>query len=889
ELNVAEQATFTENIDANNGIDVLSGNLNVTDNTNLTGTLDVDDATSLDQLTVNTTDGNFDVSGTSAANISATNNNIDLSTITTGDIDITAAGDLNLTGTNVTIAGTFSPENLDVDGATTLDGTEINTDDANFNVIGANQVILNNTLGLQVANATDLNSSLDVAGQTDLAATTVATNVRGTLNVAELATFTENIDASNGIDVTAGNVDITDNLNVIANTDINGTLDVQGQTDLAAAGTPTNVRGTLNVTQLATFTENIDANNGIDVTGNINATADIYGDQLVSTIADGTAPLIITSTTPVANLSIGGNAATVTTNANLTGEVTSVGNTATVTNTAVISKVLTGYTSGAGAVAATDNILEAIQKLDGNNATNANLTGPITSIGNATSVASQTGTGSTFVMNTSPTLVTPDLGTPSALVGTNITGTATGFTAGNVTTNANLTGMVTSVGNATTVVTNANLTGEVTSAGNAATVTNAAVIGKILTGYTSGAGAVAATDNILEAIQKLDGNNATNANLTGPITSVGNATSITDDAVTTAKILNANVTYAKIQDVSATNTVLGRVTAGAGIVEEISTTGSGNVVRATSPTLVTPTLGVATATRINDVTITDPGAGATLTIADTKTLTVSDDANISGTNSGDITLAAIGSTPNANGASLSGQALTLQPADASFGGVLTTGAQTIAGAKTFNTGLTASGAIINLNNNSNFATNINTGSSTETVTIGGSATQTIEIGNGVAAKTVNLGSSNTTSTTTILSGSGAINLNVNNDQPTNINTGTSTGAIEIGNTSSSVLVGGSTTINGALNYGTTTGTDTYSVTLSPAPTAYVAGMIILLKPGNTNTGASTLNVNGLGAKDILYPIKTSGPAPLPSTYLTANNIYMLVYDGTQFLILNIVD
>jgi hypothetical protein len=55
------------------------------------------------------------------------------------------------------------------------------------------------------------------------------------------------------------------------------------------------------------------------------------------------------------------------------------------------------------------------------NATNANLTGPITSSGNATAVASQTGTGSTFVMNTSPTLVTPNLGTPSALVGTNIT------------------------------------------------------------------------------------------------------------------------------------------------------------------------------------------------------------------------------------------------------------------------------------------------------------------------------------------------------------------------------------------------------------------------------------------------------------------------------------
>jgi hypothetical protein len=44
----------------------------------------------------------------------------------------------------------------------------------------------------------------------------------------------------------------------------------------------------------------------------------------------------------------------------------------------------------------------------------SNLTGPITSVGPATSVAAQTGTGSTFVMNTSPTLVTPDIGVATA-------------------------------------------------------------------------------------------------------------------------------------------------------------------------------------------------------------------------------------------------------------------------------------------------------------------------------------------------------------------------------------------------------------------------------------------------------------------------------------------
>ena len=61
-----------------------------------------------------------------------------------------------------------------------------------------------------------------------------------------------------------------------------------------------------------------------------------------------------------------------------------------------------------------------------------------------------TGTGN-VVMSTNAVLTTPALGTPSALVGTNITGTAAGLTAGTVTTNANLTGPITSVGNTTSI------------------------------------------------------------------------------------------------------------------------------------------------------------------------------------------------------------------------------------------------------------------------------------------------------------------------------------------------------------------------------------------------------------------------------------------------------
>jgi hypothetical protein len=56
---------------------------------------------------------------------------------------------------------------------------------------------------------------------------------------------------------------------------------------------------------------------------------------------------------------------------------------------------------------------------------------------------------------------------------------------------------------------------------------------------------------------------------------------------------------------------------------------------------------------------------------------------LSGTNSGDITIGAFGSAPAAVGASLAGQVLTLQPADATHPGSMTAGVQTFGGAKTF--------------------------------------------------------------------------------------------------------------------------------------------------------------------------------------------------------------
>jgi hypothetical protein len=73
-------------------------------------------------------------------------------------------------------------------------------------------------------------------------------------------------------------------------------------------------------------------------------------------------------------------------------------------------------------------------------------------------------------------------------------------------------------------------------------------------------------------------------------------------------------------------------------------TGSGELVFATNPTLVTPVLGVASATSINKVTFTAPATSATLTIADGKTLTVNNSITFAGTDATTMSLPSTSAT-----------------------------------------------------------------------------------------------------------------------------------------------------------------------------------------------------------------------------------------------------
>ena len=66
--------------------------------------------------------------------------------------------------------------------------------------------------------------------------------------------------------------------------------------------------------------------------------------------------------------------------------------------------------------------------------------------------------------------------------------------------------------------------------------------------------------------------------LTGAVTGTGGgsfATTLAGNIVGTSNIVDDAVSYSKIQDVSATNVILGRASSGAGIVEQISCTAAG--------------------------------------------------------------------------------------------------------------------------------------------------------------------------------------------------------------------------------------------------------------------------------------------------------------------------
>lgn len=72
-----------------------------------------------------------------------------------------------------------------------------------------------------------------------------------------------------------------------------------------------------------------------------------------------------------------------------------------------------------------------------------------------------------------------------------------------------------------------------------------------------------------------------------------------------------------------------------------------------------------------------------------------------------------------------------------------------------------------------------------------------------------------------------------------------------------------------------------TLTLSPALAAYTAGVSVKFKASASNTGAATININGLGAKTI-KKMRVGALSDLQADDIVNGSIYELIYDGTNF-------
>lgn len=135
-------------------------------------------------------------------------------------------------------------------------------------------------------------------------------------------------------------------------------------------------------------------------------------------------------------------------------------------------------------------------------------------------------------------------------------------------------------------------------------------------------------------------------------------------------------------------------------VTSTGATGTNLLVFATSPTLTTPTLGVATATSINKMAITAPATSSTLAVADGKTLTASNTLTLAGTDSTTMTFPSTSAS------------IARTDAAQTF-----TGTQTFSQIVTTNNAITASGNAATVPITSRISTVTNNSAATLTITI----------------------------------------------------------------------------------------------------------------------------------------------------------------------------
>lgn len=88
----------------------------------------------------------------------------------------------------------------------------------------------------------------------------------------------------------------------------------------------------------------------------------------------------------------------------------------------------------------------------------------------------------------------------------------------------------------------------------------------------------------------------------------------------------------------------------------------------------------------------------------------------------------------------------------------------------------------------------------------------------------------------------------------------------------------------AVYAGTTAGSsNAFTASITPGPSALVAGMTVVILADRANTGATTFNLNAIGATDVR---KYNGTTALVANDILAGQTYVLSYDGTYWILLN---
>ena len=517
-------------------------------------------------------------------------------------------------------------KNLVQVGATLIDDGSIPA--SKVNLAALNIVNANIDANAEISVSKLIDGSARQLLQTDAAGTGVewASNIDipGTLDVTNAATFDSTVAVTGALTKSGSNVVTVGDTGTVTSTmlmdgtivdaDINANAEISVsklvdglsrqllQTDAAGTGvewaSDIDIPGTLDVTSAATFDSTVAVTGALTKSGSNVVTVGDTGTVTSAMLLDGT----------IVNADINASAAIVDTKLATiatAGKINNSATTATDANTAsaIVARDASGnFTAGTITAALAGNASTVT--------TNANLTGHVTSVGNAAVLGSftsaqlaaaltdETGTGAT-VFATSPVLVTPALGTPSSGTLTNCTfPTLNQNTTGNaatVTTNANLTGDITSTGNATSIAAGVIVNADI----NASAAIDDTKLATIATALkVSNSATTAASANTASAIVARDASgNFTAGTITAALTGIASGNLVSGGALGTP----SSGTLTSCTGLPISTGVSGLGTGAATFLATPSSanlaalltdeTGSGANVFATSPTLINPALG----------------------------------------------------------------------------------------------------------------------------------------------------------------------------------------------------------------------------------------------------------------------------------------------------------